>query len=157
MMNTKKLSIIIFFLIMLIFLIYSVLYVGREGFQPNLLPGKLNDKNFNLLVSDTYSPIGNKIISDNDSRKIWWHYPTFKLGSYKQITNNLKYPNNPDVGRCTPSQMCGSFYHKDKQPESNYASSIPPPPENETRIGYFSTNHRFIDNLPFINNGNILF
>jgi len=68
-----------------------------------------------ILVQDTYPPIGKNQISDNTSNDIWWHYPTFQLGSYKQITNNIRFPNNPDEGRCMPASMCGALYH-----EKNY-------------------------------------
>jgi len=78
---------------------------------------------------------------DNEtSSKIWWHYPIFKEGSYAQITNNIRYPNNPDVGICTPGMMCGSIYKDRKNNKSNYV--YPKPPINincETRVGYFLT------------------
>ena len=43
-----------------------------------------------VLVQDTYPAIGKNQISDNMASDIWWHYPIFTLGSYKQITNNRK-------------------------------------------------------------------
>jgi hypothetical protein len=77
---------------------------------------------------------------------MWWHYPIFEVGSYKQITNNLRYPNNPDTGRCMPAELCGTLY-KEKQLKSNYIEPLPPvDPRSGTRVGYFTTN---INMLPF--------
>ena len=51
------------------------------------------DPTENLLLKGSY-PLKDKIeVSDDTANKIWWHYPTFEVGSYAQITNNLKYPN----------------------------------------------------------------
>jgi hypothetical protein len=80
---------------------------------------------------------------------MWWHYPTFSLGSYKQITNNIRYPNNPDIGRCTPGSMCGALYHE-KYLGSNYVTPLPPVNSmSGTRVGYFTTDEQLIDSLPF--------
>jgi hypothetical protein len=97
------------------------------------------------LVQDRYPRIERKGLSNNSASKIWWHYPIFKVGSYAQITNNIKYPNNPDEGTCMPASLCGTFY-KEKQLKSNYVYPLPPVNENgNTRIGYFTTDV----NLPF--------
>ena len=61
-------------------------------------------------------------MSNLTSADMWWHYPTFKLGSYDQITNNIRYPNNPDVGRCTPASVCGALYHEKKTGSTSEAS-----------------------------------
>jgi hypothetical protein len=93
----------------------------------------------NALVQDTYPITGRNGITDNQASDIWWHYPTFKLGSYAQITNNIRYSNNPDIGNCMPASMCGSLY-KEKHLKSNYIYPLPPVNDNcGTRIGYFST------------------
>ena len=47
-----------------------------------------------VLLQDIYPVIGKNKLSNNTAGDIWWHYPIFKLGSYAQITNNIKYPNN---------------------------------------------------------------
>jgi hypothetical protein len=71
---------------------------------------------------------------------MWWHYPTFTVGSYDQITNNIRYSNNPDLGSCMPGSMCGALYH-DNQLKSNYVSQLPQVnPNCGTRVGYYSTN-----------------
>lgn len=111
-----------------------------------------------VLVQDTYPAIGKNQISDNTAQKIWWHYPTFELGSYDQITNNIRYSDNPDVGTCMPASMCGALYH-DKRTGDNYVKQLPPVnPDCGTRIGYFLTDDQVITSLPYRTNmQNILY
>jgi hypothetical protein len=110
-----------------------------------------------VLVQDTYPPIGKNQISDDTANDIWQNYPIFTLGSYDQITNNIRYPKNPDVGRCTPASMCGALYHQ-KDLGSNTVVPLPPVSSSGTRIGYFTTNDQLIDSLPFDSDGaNIMY
>jgi hypothetical protein len=92
-----------------------------------------------ILLQDTYLPTGNKEISKNDAYDIWWHYPVFEVGSYAQITNNIKYPNNPDDGTCMPASMCETLY-KNKQTLSNHVYALPPVQDNEhaVRVNYYN-------------------
>lgn len=92
------------------------------------------------LVSDSFPSTNNKNVSSYQEQMMWWHYPVFKVGSYEQITNNLKYPNNPDVGQCMPADFCGTLY-KEFQPQLNEAQVLPPvtPSCNGTRVNYFNT------------------
>jgi hypothetical protein len=93
-----------------------------------------------VLVQDFYPRIERNGISNNSASNIWWHSPIFKVGSYDQITNNIKYSNNPDVGTCTPASMCGALYHE-KQLKTNYVKTLPPVPLNgtETRVNYYNS------------------
>jgi hypothetical protein len=144
----------IIFLSMLIILavVLPLFFKNYEGFSNYKLDqamGNVPDSQIQVLVQDTYPPIGKNQISNETSSDMWWHYPTFTLGSYKQITNNIRYPNNPDVGRCTPGSMCGALYHE-KFLKSNYITPLPPVnPECGTRIGYFTTDEQLIDSLPY--------
>ena len=117
--------------------------------------GEIPESESNILLQDFYPPIGRNTISNNSAANTWWHYPTFKLGSYDQITNNIKYSNNPDLGSCMPDSMCGALYDKN-QLKSNYVYPLPPVnPECGTRVGYFDT---WINLLPFRTNmANILY
>jgi len=129
-----------------------------EGYNNYSLAGAMGnfpDAQTKVLVQDTYPPIGKNQISNDTSSDIWWHYPTFEVGSYDQITNNIRYPNNPDVGTCTPASMCGALYHE-KKTGSNYIEQLPPVnPDSGTRIGYFTTDENL---LPFrTNTTNILY
>lgn len=125
-----------------------------EGFSNNSLePASVNEKN--ALVQDVYPSTGNTQISENNSSDIWWHYPIFKLGSYAQLTNNLKYSDSPDIGNCAPASMCGTLYYN-KHLGSNYVKPLPQlNPLCGTRVGYFNT----YDNLLSFKNNmqNILY
>jgi hypothetical protein len=108
-----------------------------------------------LLVKDIYPPIGRNGISNDNSSDVWWHKPVFTLGSYKQITNNIRYSNNPDIGSCAPVSMCGALYH-DKQEKTNYVDILPQiNPNCGRRVGYFDTDTNL---LPYkTDTQNILF
>jgi hypothetical protein len=108
--------------------------------------GKYTFSQTSVLVEDIYPLTGRNGISNNGASNIWWHYPIFELGSYDQITNNLRYSDNPDEGTCMPASMCGSLY-KEKHLGTNYVKPLPPiNPECGTRVGYFTTD---INLLPF--------
>jgi len=117
----------------------------------NSFPQTVND----VLVQGEFPITHTNGITNNGADKIWQNFPTFKLGSYTQITNNFKYQNNPDEGTCMPASMCGTLY-KNKQHPTNEISTLPPVnPNCGTRIGYFSTG---VNLLPFRTNvSNILY
>lgn len=129
-----------------------------EGFSNYALDGDMGAypaSQTDVLLQDSYPRINRYGITNNTSSDIWWHYPIFTLGSYSQITNNIRYPNNPDEGTCEPASMCGSLYHE-KQLMTNYVKPLPPiDPNCGTRVGYFTTNENL---LPFrTNTPNILY
>ena len=62
----------------------------------------------------------------------------FKLGSYKQITNNLKYYDNPDNGTCIRADFCGALYKNKKDTNTNITLPLPPVKQG-LRVGYFIT------------------
>jgi len=128
---------------------------GYSNYNLEAAMGGFPKSETDVLVQDFYPPIGKNQLSNNTSNDIWWHYPIFTLGSYKQITNNIRYSNNPDEGTCMPASMCGALYHE-KQAASNYVKPLPPvDPASGTRVGYFSTD----DNLLYFrtNAQNILY
>ena len=133
----------------LFFKINESLNIIKDGFTNYSLAGATG--NFpsavtDVLVQDTYPITGINGISDESANKMWWRYPTFQVGSFKQMTNNIRYPRNPDDARCTPASMCYALY-KDKKLGSNIIEPLPPVnPTCGTRIGYFSTNQNL---LPF--------
>lgn len=128
---------------------FSNILEGYSNYELNQSIGIVPNSQTEVLVQDTYPPIEQNELSNNTSDDIWWHYPVFKLGSYKQITNNIKYPNNPDEGTCMPASMCGALY-KEKHIGTNVFKPLPPV-NNEcgTRVGYFNTNAQLIDSLPY--------
>lgn len=149
------LSVLFIIILILIIVFYNQYSKNQEGYT-NLESAMGNiSSEIDALVQDTYPITGRNGISNNGSADIWWHYPIFKLGSYAQITNNLKYPNNPDEGTCMPASMCGVLYHE-KHIKTNYIKPLPPiNPNCSTRIGYFLTDDNM---LPFRTNiPNILY
>jgi len=158
----------LFILILILIIIFSIIIVlnfnnnfeGFSNYQLNQSIGNIPESQNQVLVENIYPPIKNNGISNNNSSDIWRDYPIFELGSYEQITNNIKYPNNPDEGTCMPASMCGALYNK-KELGSNIIDPLPPiNPEcdNGKRVGYFSTNIQLIDSLPYRTNmSNILY
>ena len=120
-----------------------------EGYSNYTLAGAMGDvpgAQTRVLVQDTYPPIGKNQLSNDTANDIWQYYPVFPVGSYVQETNNIRYPKNPDVGRCMPASVCGALYHDDK-PRSNIVTPLPPlNPNNGTRVGYFDTQ---VNMMPF--------
>jgi hypothetical protein len=150
-----KYSIVAFFL----FFIVTSLFLQRpaEGFQPNVLAinQKYPQEQDDVLLKGDYPLTGYTKISQNVSNNMWWKYPIFKVGSYAQITNNIRYPNSPDDGQCMPSEFCGAFYKNKPNMHSNYVKPLPPVPDSfGARINYYSAQDQL---LPFKNPGNILY
>lgn len=148
-------SIIILMAAVAFILLYNT-YSRIEGFSLGDATGEYPKSQIDVLVQDSYPITGKNGVSTETSYKMWWHYPIFEVGSYKQITNNLKYPNNPDTGRCMPADVCGALY-KEQQFKSNYIEPLPPvnPNCDGARVGYFWTD---INMLPFRNDeANILY
>ena len=143
---SKSITVGCVFCVLIGLAIYFSKIIPQEGYSNNNLEDSMGDypgASTNALVQDIYPITGRNGITNNQASNIWWHYPTFKLGSYAQITNNIRYSNNPDIGNCMPASMCGSLY-KEKHLRGNYVHPLPPVNNNcGTRIGYFSTS----DNL----------
>jgi hypothetical protein len=111
----------------------------RNDVQKNLqssLPGDFPRAD-DLPILDQYPYTGNKEASNNSASDIWWHYPIFSLGSFRQLTNNLRYRYNPDEGTCMRSDMCGALY-KNIKSKPNEIHPLPPAEEGPgARVGYW--------------------
>ena len=128
---------------------FSNIYEGYSNYSLDQSSGNFPDAQTQVLVQDTYPPIGKNQLSNNTSNDIWMDYPIFQLGSYEQITNNIRYPDNPDEGTCMPASMCGALYH-DKKTGDNYVKPLPPVnPDCGTRVGYFTTDEQVVTSLPY--------
>jgi hypothetical protein len=128
-------------MIFLTFILVVGLYLApfikqNEGFS-SLLPGNYPISDDRVILND-YPQIGKNITSNDNYSDIWFDYPVFSLGSYKQITNNLRYYRNPDNGQCIRADFCGAMYHDNKDTKSNVVLPLPPAQEGEgARVGYF--------------------
>ena len=158
-MNDKILLILILILSVGLPLFFNIreYMKTQEGYSNLTLESSIGKISLSgdVLVQDTYPITGRNGISNDGANDIWWHYPIFEVGSYKQITNNVRYPHNPDEGTCMPASMCGALY-RNKKIGSNIVTPLPPVnPMCGTRVGYFSTNKNL---LPFKSNfQNILY
>lgn len=125
-----------------------------ESFTP-LEPEDIPVKN--LLISDIYP---SKISADTIvkyNNVIWKKNQPINVNGYKQVTNNIEYPINPDNGSCIPSVFCYSFYANNKKYPNNHVSNmllsenttLTPydttdklnnnPNDQKVRVGYFTT------------------
>lgn len=138
-----KFSILLIILLVLaLFLINpTILSEGFSNYTLESSMGKFPNSLMDVMVQDSFPRLPTNGISDKDASDMWWRYPIFKLGSYAQITNNIRYPDNPDIGTCTPSSMCFSLYDNRKNKKTNYVKPLPPVNSNcpGTRVGYFVT------------------
>ena len=159
-MSLKYYGIICLFIMLLIIIIYplaKIKYNGHcnceESFQNKKTGITYSDKipEYTYLLNDYY-PSDNRLIVDSDNYSHnWIYYPIFSLGSYEQITNNLKYFKNPDEGTCIPAEFCGDFY-KDHNyyPNTNISHPLPPVPnEDGIRVNYYRTHpNLFLSDQP---------
>ena len=132
----------------------SVLFYSASNKEnyTNLGGGVYPASQNNVLLEDVYPVKSKSGVSVNGGHNIWWHYPIFEVGSYEQITNNLKYPNNPDDGKCVPAEFCGALYEQ-HQKKSNISTMLPLAEDNcGLRINYYTTPRAFKQD-----SGNILY
>jgi hypothetical protein len=135
---------IIFIIIIVLAVIVSTLpnsFSKKEGFV-NILaePGKYPNSDDGPILN-SYKFTGRKTVNSNNYNNIWWNYPIFSLGSYAQVTNNLRYRKNPDDGVCITADFCGALY-KDKQMKSNISKPLSPSPlvtPSTVRVNYYAT------------------
>jgi hypothetical protein len=107
-----------------------------EGFV-NLLPGNF-PKSLDNVILNTFPQIRKNVTSDNNYSDIWFNYSVFPVGSFKQITNNIRYYDNPDDGTCVRADFCGAVYYNKKDTKSNVVLPLPPAQEGSgARVGYF--------------------
>lgn len=135
MLNKYAIS-FLFLLVAMTTSVYFKQYV--EGFTNiSLLPG-IFPKSVDQAILDDYPKIGRNELSNNNYSDIWWNYPVFKLGSYDQTTNNIRYPSNPDNGTCIRADFCGAVYKNMGNQKSNVINPLPQAEEGPgARVGYY--------------------
>jgi hypothetical protein len=135
-------------LIIIVFIIIILGTFAKEGFE-GLLPKAAYPHN--TVKHPTFSiEEGNKysLLTDDTQDKIWWHYPELPISNFKQVTNNIRYPKNPDNGTCVRAEFCGAFYKDDPNPKSNLVYPLAPlgkVPKNKIRVGYFYAYPNMLD------------
>jgi len=133
---------ILVFLLLIVILFIFVNIPFNENMTENYVnlgsygdyPASVNE----VLLEDSFPIKDNIKVTNKNESSIWWNYPIFKVGSYTQINNNLKYPNNPDTGVCMPSNFCGSIY-KEHQIKTNISNVLPlVDSTGGTRVNYYN-------------------
>jgi hypothetical protein len=116
---------------------------GFSGLYDLTTPGTF-PKSVDQAILDDYPLIGKNETSNKNYSDIWWEYPIFGVGSFKQVTNNLRYHDNPDQGTCIRADFCNALYYNKKDynsvKKSNITTPLPPAEEGPgARVGYFRT------------------
>lgn len=136
-----KHSFVFLFLILALGLYLAPLIKTMEGFKTSSFAKTegIYPVSVDKAILNDYPLIGKNETSNDSYNDIWKDYPVFSLGSYKQITNNLRYHKNPDNGTCIRADFCGALY-RNKKTKSNVIKPLPPAEEGEgARVGYFRT------------------
>jgi hypothetical protein len=146
--NNKGIVFLFIFLLTIILTTFLFDNSKFEGYSNYNLanPGKFPNSETEPILKDSYSFTGRKNVNKNNYNDIWWHYPIFGVGSYAQITNNLKYRRNPDDGTCITADFCGVLYN-DNQLKSNLSKPLPPAPvvkPDAVRVNYYLTDSNLI-------------
>ena len=128
-------EVLFLFVLLLVVILISLASSRKEGFQNPLSPAP----NADVPLLDSFPSTGKKYVNKNTYNDIWWYYPIFGVGSYDQVTNNLKYRRNPDDGQCITADFCGTLY-RDNQIATNITLPLPPVPNIPgTRVNYYRT------------------
>lgn len=103
----KYLGINLFYIFLLLLLL--VVYLQYRNTENFINHGVYPDPLRRFLLQDIY-PVEIKKDLNEDITRSWCHRPIYNVGSYDQITNNIRYPVNPDIGNCSPQEFCGAIY-----------------------------------------------
>jgi len=93
------------------------------------------------LLADTYPMNKRNSVSDAEYKDVWTKYPQFSVNSTQPITNNIRYPSSPEIGKAVPSEFNKTFY-KSENMGNNYVEPMPAAPlisPNSVRINYYVT------------------
>jgi hypothetical protein len=135
-----KHSFIFLFLILALGLFLAPVIKTIEGFKTSTFAKTEGEYPISVdkAILNDYPLIGKNETSNESYNDIWRDYPVFPLGSFEQITNNIRYHKNPDNGTCIRADFCGALYHDNKNTKSNIINPLPPAEEGEgARVGYF--------------------
>ena len=87
----------LFYIFLLLLLLWGI-YLQYKNTENFINHGVYPDSLTRVLLQDTY-PVEIKKELNEDITRSWCHKPIYNVGSYDQITNNIKYPTNPDIGQ----------------------------------------------------------
>ena len=155
--NTRSTIFFIAFIIIIVTAAIYNTYATKEGYENfNYVLGEYPASIGRILPKSMFPYTSANSTSTCTPSMIWRNYPIFEVGSYKQETNNIRKPRNPDQGRCTPADFCGALYNNRNVP-NNIVTPLPPVNENTPgpRINYYKADTENM--LPYYNKGNILY
>ena len=113
-------------------------FKGNKRYKSDVLsvPGEF-PRSVDKPILDDYPLIGGNQVSTKNASDIWQDYPVFGVGSFDQITNNIRYNRNPDDGKCSRAEFCGALY-RDAKHETNEIVALPAAEEGSgARVGYY--------------------
>jgi len=130
-------------LILIAGFVYIAINSGKlsEGYE-NLFTLSPGDAECDSYLLDGLFPISDNPVSRQQYSREWGLYPVFSMPSFNQMTNNLRYFNNPSIAHETPEDFLDTFYGH-KTAKSNIVSYGPITPivtQHEPRVGYWNTN-----------------
>ena len=85
-------------------------FKGNKRYKSDVLsvPGEF-PRSVDKPILDDYPLTNSNGISNKNASDIWQDYPVFGVGSFDQITNNIRYNRNPDDGKCSRAEFCGAL------------------------------------------------
>lgn len=108
----------------------------NEGYK-NITYGKYPDSTDKVLLECSYNLKKNPNLNDMSSEELWIKYPRSNTdGSYIQETNNKRYRNTPDNGKCYPAAFCDSLYDYTEITKPNEISI--PKSTNGKRVNFYN-------------------
>lgn len=120
-------------LAVLLFIAYTYVSTGKEGFSPALFPKEVD---FPLLYGDY--PLKQKMgLSKTNSDVAAKEYPIYSATSLE--SNNVRYWKTPDNGKCTPATFCDSLYDAKIPPVLGL--NKPEPEWTHGRVNYYSSSN----------------
>ena len=123
--------------------IFLIVIVASSMIIPsNFMEGYQNISASNKPILDNFQYTGNKKVGNKNISDVWWKAPVFEVGSFTQVTNNLRYRRNPDNGSAIRSEMSDVLYLDKKQITSNISEPLPPAKlitPNSVRVNYYTT------------------
>lgn len=115
----------------------------QEGKQNRLLENvyPLKQPSIKKVRIDDVPQLETNLLSSDTSRDIFLKYPLFQLGTYEQVTNNIKFPQNPDNGTSLQPELSDTLYANKTLVESNIVSILPPVSKTTKgrRVGYYQS------------------
>lgn len=135
--SRKILFNIILILATVVIFSYLVVFVTKsykmENFT-NLLPGNYPCTVDTIPLEGWYTANNDMTASSESVDKLYKNYPVYPANSTE--INNKQFWENPDNGKCTPSDFCNNFYKDMNVPN---VEPVKPPSGTGKRVNYYNS------------------